>query len=46
MRLTTLFATLCAAFFTALPVMAQTQTALVAGGVSGASRLTFAASRG
>lgn len=32
MRLTTLFATLFAAFFTALPVMAQTQTALVAGG--------------
>ncbi|MBN2760954.1 MAG: peptide-methionine (S)-S-oxide reductase MsrA [Rhodobacteraceae bacterium] len=32
MRLTTLFATLFAAFFTALPAMAQTQTALVAGG--------------
>jgi len=32
MRLTTLVATLFAAFFTALPAMAQTQTALVAGG--------------
>lgn len=32
MRLTTLFATLFSAFFTALPAIAQTQTALVAGG--------------
>ena len=32
MRLATLFTTLFAAFFTALPAMAQTQTALVAGG--------------
>ena len=43
--LTPLFATLFAAFFTTLPAMAQTQTALVAGGCFWCVEADFGASR-